>query len=141
MNKILKKVIAAATVFAATASSAFVIKSINASAYSIQDDVALSYYVMHDVCGFSESVSIEKIVESGFGIYPDTFLVTAVNLDTDEVYLWSFGRRDGCGNELVITGVEDWMEGDIASVIMFDNGSQEVFDDTIVDIRYAGWLY
>ena len=38
-----------------------------------------------------------------------------------------------------VDGVEDWEVGDGASAIMCDNGTQEIFDDSIVSVRYNSW--
>lgn len=37
-------------------------------------------------------------------------------------------------------GCDDWAIGDIATMIMNDNGTQLIFDDTIVSVRYDGWI-
>lgn len=68
--------------------------------------------------------------------YPKTFVVSACDSDNDMVFLVDFN-----GNEWTITGIEDWAEGDIASAIMSDNGTPEIYDDTILDIRYSGYLW
>ena len=34
----------------------------------------------------------------------------------------------------------DWIEGDIASLLMYNNGTLEIADDKIMDARYTGWI-
>ena len=48
--------------------------------------------------------------------------------------------EDFTGNVWEWEGVEDWQEGDIAAMIMDDNGTESIFDDIILDIQYCGTL-
>lgn len=46
------------------------------------------------------------------------------------------------GNEWQFTDTsEDWFEGDIAALVMFDNGTPEIEDDKIITATYCGWVY
>lgn len=45
---------------------------------------------------------------------------------------------DGAGNSWSFNGCEDWMRGDIVAMIMDGCGTQEIYDDEIVMLRYAG---
>lgn len=47
--------------------------------------------------------------------------------------------EDANGNLWEFEGVEDWEVGDCASMIMSDNGTDTIFDDEILDIRYSNW--
>ena len=47
--------------------------------------------------------------------------------------------EDANGNLWEFEGVEDWEVGDCASMIMSDNGTDAIFDDEILDIRYSNW--
>lgn len=67
--------------------------------------------------------------------YPKTMIVTEVNEESDTVIL-----IDNEGFEWEIYGVEDWEIGDIGSCIMNDNGTEDITDDEIVDIRYGGYF-
>lgn len=67
--------------------------------------------------------------------YPMTTVVSEINEKADEVVCIDFN-----GNEWVFTGVEDWIVGDIASMIMNDKGTPIIYDDEIVSVRYDGWL-
>lgn len=70
------------------------------------------------------------------GYYPTTMAVVDVDYENDEVtamdfngYLWSW---EGC---------EDWYEGDVASMMMCDNGTDDyIFDDIIISTKYSGWV-
>jgi len=46
------------------------------------------------------------------------------------------------GNEFQFDndGREDWFVSDICSMIMSDNGTIEVYDDEIVNVRYSGYV-
>lgn len=70
------------------------------------------------------------------GLYAKSTVVVEVNEDDDIVvvedfngFLWEF---EGC---------EDWVVGDICSMVMHNNGTSEtIFDDVILDVRYDGWV-
>lgn len=42
------------------------------------------------------------------------------------------------GNAWEWEGIEDWEVGDICGVLMDDNGTAEIYDDIIENIRYCG---
>ena len=67
-------------------------------------------------------------------IYPQTAIVTEVNYTDDLVTVETF-----TGFQFSFEGCEDWMEGDCASLIMDDNGTDKIFDDLIIMARYSGW--
>ena len=63
--------------------------------------------------------------------YARSGIVTTVDRETDTVvwidsvgYVWSF------------RGCEDWESGDLIACVMNDRGTDEVFDDEIVNARY-----
>lgn len=62
--------------------------------------------------------------------YPQVFEV--VEIDNDLVYL-----TDWDGNEWVWEGAEDWDVGDYAAAIMDSNGTDNIYDDIIIDLRYT----
>ena len=64
-------------------------------------------------------------------IYPQTFAVTKVNADTFELTTYS-------GHVWEEPNPEDWMEGDIAAAIMFNNFTPDITDDPILVLRYTG---
>lgn len=43
-------------------------------------------------------------------------------------YIWCF---DGC---------EDWIIGDIVGMVMDNMGTENIYDDTIVNVTYNGWF-
>ena len=67
-------------------------------------------------------------------IYPETAKVVLVDHDTDTVYVEIF-----TGYVFSFEGCEDWQEGDCASLIMEDNGTEKIFDDQIVMAYYGAW--
>lgn len=73
----------------------------------------------------------------GFGkgnIYANTFAVVET---TDDYVLcvdfngnkWAFDNVDG-----------DWIEGDYVSCILYDNGTEIIYDDEILTAKYSGWV-
>lgn len=70
------------------------------------------------------------------GLYPRTARVIAFDYKNDLVVcvdwaelIWKF------------EGIEDWNLNDIASLIMYDNGTPEsIYDDQIIAVRYGGWI-
>ena len=75
------------------------------------------------------------IPQINMGFYPMTTIVTEVNYNSDEVTCTDFN-----GNKWAFTGCEDWLEGDICSMIMCDNGTKTIYDDIIISERYNGWF-
>lgn len=67
-------------------------------------------------------------------LYALTTKVTSVNEETDEVECEDFN-----GNIWVFKGVSDWCEGDIASLIMDNKGTKDIYDDEIVNARCSGY--
>ena len=67
-------------------------------------------------------------------IYPETAKVVLVDYDTDTVYVETF-----TGYLFAFEGCEDWQEGDCASLIVEDNGTEKIFDDQIVMAQYGAW--
>lgn len=67
--------------------------------------------------------------------YPMTALVTEVNGTSDLVTV-----TNANGLQYQFYGVDDWIEGDVASLIMNDKGTELVYDDEIVSARYSGIL-
>lgn len=69
-------------------------------------------------------------------IYPQTAVVIDTNLATDTVTVETFS-----GLTYEFYGVEDWLYGDICSLIMSDSGTPDsVLDDEILKIRYSGYV-
>ena len=68
-------------------------------------------------------------------LYPMTAVVTKLDRELDLVYCTEFN-----GMIWAFEGVEDWDVGDIVSMIMADNGTEQVIDDIIVQTRYSGYI-
>lgn len=67
--------------------------------------------------------------------YPMVCRVREVNYDDNAVvfedyngYLWE------------MYGVEDWMEGDCAVLMLRPSGTKSIFDDEIISARYSAWI-
>ena len=72
-------------------------------------------------------------------IYPLAGIVTEVNYAEDVVTV-----QDGAGNLWRFDGAEDWQTGDLAALLMNDNGTEDIRDDSILLVRYGGraqWAY
>ena len=76
------------------------------------------------------------------GYYPTTAVISnvcEVEVETEKKYqltledfngdAWAYISEDG-----------DWLEGDIANLIMCDNGTEEIEDDIIIYARYSGYF-
>lgn len=67
--------------------------------------------------------------------YPKAGVITCVDEANDTVYF-----RDFSGHEWEFKGTEDWYVADVVAIIMCDNGTKKIEDDSIVDIKYEGSL-
>lgn len=47
--------------------------------------------------------------------------------------------EDSAGNRWKFFGVEDWKVNDCASLLMWDNGTESIFDDEVHGARYEAW--
>lgn len=68
-------------------------------------------------------------------MYPMTAVVVELDEERDEVICIDFN-----GNEWAFSEIEDWEVGNIVSMIMDDMGTEMIFDDEILSVRYGGWL-
>ena len=62
-------------------------------------------------------------------IYPTTGIMTTADTFTTAT-----------GHEYVLDNPEDLEPGDIVSVLMFNNYTDQITDDVIISIRYSGTL-
>lgn len=70
------------------------------------------------------------------GLYARSTVVVKLDYENDVVVVEDFN-----GNLWEFTGCEDWIVGDICSMVMYDNDTpQTIYDDEIVDVRYDGWI-
>ena len=70
------------------------------------------------------------------GLYSSYGIITNVDVNSDVYTI-----QDYCGNEWEIEGVEDWYEGDLCSMIMYNNGTRDITDDVVITVRYTGYAY
>lgn len=79
---------------------------------------------------FAASIAAASII-----FYPATMTVTSVQNDVVTL-------ETSTGHVYEMDGAEDWMPGDIASLVMSDNGTPEdITDDVILSARYSGYVY
>ena len=69
-------------------------------------------------------------------IYPRTAVVTDLDYDEDLVIC-----TDSVGFDWVFEGIEDWSEGDVVSLLMWDADTPDsILDDVILKAYYGGWF-
>jgi hypothetical protein len=67
--------------------------------------------------------------------YATTTVVTEIDYATDTVIC-----EDSNGYEWAFYGVEDWCIGDVCSMVMCDNGTPSILDDTIESVKYSCYV-
>lgn len=67
--------------------------------------------------------------------YPLTTVITCVDYESDVVIAMDFN-----GNMWEFEGCNDWIEGDVCSMIMNNRGTDVIYDDVIIDMKYCGWV-
>ena len=68
-------------------------------------------------------------------VYAITTVVVELNHRNDTVTCQDFN-----GNLWVFYGVEDWLVGDVATLIMWNAETDTIYDDEIVHAYYSGWF-
>lgn len=76
------------------------------------------------------------MAEAQADIYPLAGRVIDVDYDDDCIKI-----LDPSGNEWIWDGAEDWEYGDLVALLMYDEGTEIIWDDSIVEIRYLGGSY
>ena len=75
------------------------------------------------------------------GYYPTTAVISnvcEVEVETEKKYQLTL--EDFNGDEWAYISEDgDWLEGDIANLIMCDNGTEEIEDDIIIYAKYSGY--
>lgn len=66
-------------------------------------------------------------------LYPLTTIITAVDAENDVVEC-----QDCNGNVWEFTGCDDWQVEDVASLIVFNNKTDDITDDEIIMANYGG---
>lgn len=69
------------------------------------------------------------------GFYPETAVVWALEEETDTVWV-----STATGYLYGFPGIEDYCQGDVVSLIMHDNGTEYIMDDTVLISRYSGFF-
>ena len=67
-------------------------------------------------------------------IYPDTFIITGLDYANDIIIL-----EDANGFIWEYEGIEDLFIGDMVSVLMDNNNTENITDDIILKLTYSGW--
>ena len=68
-------------------------------------------------------------------LYPNTAIVKSVDYASD-----NFIISTSTGIEYTLKGVEDWEVGDLASLLMYDVGSDgDITNDLVIELRYSGF--
>jgi len=80
-------------------------------------------------------ITLVMTLIAALGLYPRAGYVCELDRENDTVII-----EDASGFLWEIEEIEDWCVGDGCAMIMYDNGTPEVFDDAIVSIRYNGFV-
>lgn len=67
--------------------------------------------------------------------YAMTAVVSSLDYEKDTVTVENANGFTWC-----FSGTEDWEVGDVASLVMDDNGTEIIFDDEIISARYSGYI-
>lgn len=67
-------------------------------------------------------------------IYPKSGYVIEVDRESDTITF-----VDNMGEAWTFNGAEDWAKGDGIAVIMDTMGTESIYDDEIIEIRYERW--
>lgn len=73
-------------------------------------------------------------------LYPLTGIVTEVHEVDKDTDLVTMTCANGNQFSWYVDSTDDWCINDLASCIMNSNGTDEVYDDEIVDAHYVGTL-
>ena len=65
--------------------------------------------------------------------YPLSGVVQEIDEWNDEVIV-----LDSAGNAWAFRGIEDWEIGDIAAMLLRNNGTPGIYDDEILRVKYCG---
>lgn len=82
--------------------------------------------------GGTQQKSSDEVAKKYYAL---TTVVEKVDYKKDTVTCIDFN-----GNLWEFYGVEDWQKDDIASLLMDNKGTPEIYDDVIVKSYYDGWL-
>ena len=85
------------------------------------------------IAGFATFAVNAHVNNTADRLYPLNTVVQEINEKTDTVTCADYN-----GNLWEFYGVEDWQEGDFATMIMDTCGTTNIFDDEIVKVEYNG---
>lgn len=84
---------------------------------------------------FIELAAVITLLLNGI-IYPATAIITHVDYPTDTVVV-----ETASGFTYSFEGIEDLVEGDVMSLLMYNNGTPwSIADDEIISARYSGFV-
>lgn len=86
------------------------------------------------VLGLFYLIGYSSACISTANLYPKSGTVIYVDKDGDVILI-----EDLAGHRWIYGGAEDWLEGDMVSMIMNSNGTEKIKDDEIVVVKYEGW--
>lgn len=75
------------------------------------------------------------VAKNNTNYYALTTRVVELDRESDVVTV-----EDSVGNRWQFCGVEDWKVNDCASLLMWDNGTEAIFDDEVHGARYGVWM-
>ena len=80
------------------------------------------------------ALALATALASSRMIYAETMRVDRLNYDSDSVTLVT-----ATGLTYEMTGCEDYEKGDLVSLVMWSNGTDDVTDDVILSAQYSGF--
>ena len=83
---------------------------------------------------FAAATHSAAIASTKGTMYAMTVKVVEVNEAADLVTV-----MDSTGNLWAFYGYEDWQVNDCASLVMYDAGTQSIYDDEVIGARYNAW--
>lgn len=114
----------------------------NGKTYTVNDFTAphgSNYAVFLDEYGNINRIVVDTTIDEyqtakTNSVYAMTCIVTEIATESDTVWITDYN-----GNSWGFYGIEDWQIDDVVSVVMNDNGTAEISDDTIVNLSYSAW--
>lgn len=81
-----------------------------------------------------------KVIKAPKGFYPHMGVVTKCKKVKNHDY-FRVTFRDAVGRKWswYDDNSDTWQKGDFVAVIMYDNGTETIYDDAVVDARYVGY--
>lgn len=81
------------------------------------------------------SCSLTACADGIEDVYAMTTVVVGIDYEEDAVTCQDFN-----GYLWVFYGVEDWLPGDVATLMMWNAETDIIFDDEVLDVFYSGYL-